>query len=271
MKSDLEDLFKSAKPSLAQVIGASRPLPELKPRVRKTSYLIVVLPIVSLLVVGGLTALYFRTGRTPASSGQTEPPTPPPRPAPAYFATETSRTITVKKQDRSQFLRLMEDAWKEHERQGTVKRIAVNLQDGPQERFATPADFFSLWRLAPPSGLTERLDPNLMVFIYYGASGNRMGLAARTREPERTLAQMLSWETSLVASAAPLFFDERAETVVAPFEDRTWRNIDWRYLKLSQERDLGIGYTVFPVGNVLIFTTSKEAMETVINRLFDAR
>jgi hypothetical protein len=65
-----------------------------------------------------------------------------------------------------------------------------------------------------------------------------------------------------------MFFDERTDTIVAPFEDRTYRNIDWRYLKLSQAKDLGIGYGVFPASNVLIFTTGKEGAETTINRLF---
>ncbi len=82
---------------------------------------------------------------------------------------------------------------------------------------------------------------------------------------------MLSWEPGLLRTFTPFFFDEKVNSVIAPFEDRTYRNIDWRYLKLSQDKDLGIAHAVFPAGNILIITMSKEAMETTINRLFDAR
>lgn len=272
MKSDLEDLFKNTKPSLIQMIGRTQErLPVATGRPGKIR-LILPLSLLALLAVAG-TAVFFYLGGDlkPPADGMDSRTRERLTPAAPYFATETSRTITVKKQDRSQFLRLMQDSYKETEREGTVKRIIMVLEDGPLERYATPADFFELWRIAAPGGLAERLDDNLMAFIYYGASGGRLGLAARTREPERAFANMLSWEPGLLTSITPLFFDERSDAVIAPFEDRTYRNIDWRYLKLSQERDLGIGYTVFPVGNIFILTTSKEAMETVINRLFDAR
>ena len=275
MRSDAEELFKTAKPSLIQMIGREPPAPAPPPHhPRKTRYAAAAIGLLVLAATLGAGFLYLErnSSSAPKNQARTSPgvvqrvTAPPP-----YFATETSRTITVKKQDRSQFLQLIEDSWKEKEREGTVKRIIINLQDGPQERNATLRDFFELWRITPPAAMTERLDPDLMVFIYYGQAGARMGFAVRTREPERTFADMLTWEPSLLSGITQFFFDERPETVIAPFEDRTWRNIDWRYLKLSQERDLGTGYTVFPVGNILIFTTSKDAMETIINRLFDAR
>ena len=272
MKSDAEELLKSGKQSLAQIIARA---PEQLPRTLRVPKRIgrgTVLAFSALILLAGVGAILISSGFTP-SGGIASPQQAPVAgqrvaPPPAYFATETSRTITVKKQDRAEFLRLMRDAWREREREGTVKRLSIKVQDGPQERFATPEDFFELWRLAPPSALASRLDPNLMVFIHYGAAGTRLGLAVRSREPERTFADALGWESSLLASITPLFFDERPEDIAAPFEDRAWRNIDWRYLKLSTEKDLGIGYAVFPAGNVFLLTTGKEAMETAINRLF---
>lgn len=269
MKTDAEQLFKTTKPSLIQMIGAQAHEPFPREPARKK-------PLAAFIVAGGLVLLaggagffYLTRSSAPAGTARTANPRAIPRSAaPALFATESSRTITVKKQDRAEFLRLMSDTWKEQEREGTVKRLIIMLRDGPQEYPATLADFFGLWRITPPASLTERLDQNLMVFLYQGKTGNRLGLAVRTREPERTFADMLSWEPSMLASITQVFFDERAEALAAPFEDRTYRNIDWRYLKLSQERDLGIGYAVFPVGNIFILTVGKESMETVINRLF---
>ncbi len=274
MKTDAEELIKTTKPSLIQTLGReTRPLnPNTRPA-KKLPIRLIALIIVILLALGTGGFLLWRsvsitatptTNKIGATLARTTPPS-------AYFATETSRTISVKKTDRAEFLRLMNDAWHEKEREGTVKRIVLKVQDGPNERFATLTDFFDLWRVAPPQELLDLADQNLMLFMYAGATGNRLGLAVKTRDQERTFAAMLRWESSLLAQITPLFFDERTDTIVAPFEDRTYRNIDWRYLKLSQDKDLGIGYGVFSASNIFLFTTSKETTETVINRLFDAR
>lgn len=280
MKSDAEELMKTEKPSLIHIAAQTRQpvFPGAPaPQTRRISVAMIgaILGVLVLLSGGGLAVWYaYRTWIAPSSSAETDTATPeqvrltPPTP---YFATETSRTITVKKTDRAEFARLMADTWHEKEREGTVKRVIVKVQDGPTERFATLADFFDMWRIAPPQELIDQARGNLMVFMYAGPTGNRLGLAVATDEPQRAFAHMLRWEPSLLAQATPLFFDERAGSVLAVFEDRTWRNIDWRYMKLSQDKDLGIGYFVFPVGDMLVLATSKEAAEAVINRLFDAR
>lgn len=272
MRSDAEELFKHTKPSLIQMIGNQQTAPAGARRQRSRIPLGIIAGVLLLAGIGGgaffvVRRMGARGVAQPAGGSSVSVRTAPP----PYFATEASRTITVKKQDRAGFLRLMEDSWREEEREGTVKRLIIMLQDGPQEYPATLADFFEMWRIIPPASLTQRLDQNLMVFLYSGKTGNRLGLAVRTREPERTFADMLSWESAVLAGITPLFFDERTDAITASFEDRTYRNIDWRYLKLSQERDLGLGYAVFPVGNIFVFTVGKEGMETTINRLFDAR
>lgn len=277
MKSDAEELMKTEKPSLIKIAAqARRPIvPGAPVQQRKIPLVMIGAVIAGLILIGGggFTVFYaYRSRVVPAKSPNdilTPDQTRIAPPAP-YFATETSRTITVKKTDRAEFARLMQDTWHEKEREGTVKRIIIKVQDGPMERFATLADFFELWRIAPPQELVDQASGALMAFMYAGPGGNRLGFAVRTDEPERAFAHMLRWEPSLLSQATPLFFDERAGSILSSFEDRTWRNIDWRYMKLSQDKDLGIGYLVFPVGDLFVFTTSKEAMEAAINRLFDA-
>ena len=276
MKTDADELIKTTKPSLIQMVGTTpqrsvrgiiNPIQQSKKFPIRT--IAIILGLIILVGAGIFISLHLLSFVSPSpqkSSGIIRIPTPP-----AYFATEASRTITVKRSDRQEFFRLLNDAWHEKERQGTVKRIIIKVQDGPNERFATPQDFFDLWRITPPQELVDQAETNLMVFMYHTTSGNRLGFAVRTRDSERMFAAMYRWEPSLLAQITPLFFDERTETIVAPFEDRTYRNIDWRYLKLSQTNDLGIGYGIFPVGNIFFFTTSKEAAETAINRIFDAQ
>ena len=85
------------------------------------------------------------------------------------------------------------------------------------------------------------------------------------------LRDFIQWEPLLPIAFRPFFFDEKPEGLIAPFQDRSYRNIDWRYIKLSEEEDLGIGYAIFPAKNLLVVATSKETMEIVINRLFEGK
>lgn len=266
MKSDIEEMFKSSKPSLIKIISRETergPILQEKGDLKKYYYAVSGLAVLALIGAAGYW-LFTQEGEVVAPV-KLVPPVP-------FFATETSRTIGIKIQDRTQFIRLLEDSMFEREREGIVKRVLIKVQDGPQERFATFSDFFStLWRIVLPQNLLAQIESSPMVFIYYGRDGARLGLAAKVRDPDRTLGAMLSWESSLLRDLQPLFFGERPETVISLFEDRTYRNIDWRYLKLSQAKDFGIGYVVFPARNLLVLATGKEPMEVAVNRLFEAR
>lgn len=197
-----------------------------------------------------------------------EPPSKEPAPPLLLFAVETSKVITVSNQDRTRFISLVEDLMKEPEREGTIKRLAVKIQEGTKERFMHVADLFNLYLVPSPERLIEQLEGDPMLFIYYGKEGPRIGFAVETRDENRALREFISREPQLLSDFRPIFHLEKPETEGGSFEDRTYRNIDWRYLKLSPEKDLGIAYGAFPAKNLFILTTSKVAIETVIDRLF---
>lgn len=272
MKSDVQELFKTAKPSFIELVEkeAARPSPFARPAA-KTSASNWKLWIwggvgILLLIGGGLFAIVKPRTPEPATKAPViaAPPTP-------FFVTETSRTVTASPEDRLRIIELIEDSTKESEREGSVKRILIKLKEKEGERFAEPVDFFSFWRIVPPASLLASIKGPLMVFIHYGKAGPRLGFASRSQDPDRTFRDVLFWEPSLLRDMRPLLLGETIELPSASFEDRTYRNIDWRYLKLASSTDVGIGYTIFPARNIVVFTTGKESMEAVINRLFDAR
>lgn len=266
MKTDVEELFKSTKPSFIQIIGGeiSNTPSSSSPRTIKINYRYIGAGIGALVLIAVASAFFLGGEGTQAPAPKITPPTP-------FFATESARTLTTSASDRNSFLRLMADSYQEREREGIIKRIIQKLKDGPAERFATMADFAEAYRMAPPRTFLDFIVPPLMTFFYYGSGGGNFGFIVKTSDPERTLRDMLAWEPSLINDLRLLFYDRKPETTIAPFEDRTYRNIDWRYQKLSQTQDSGIGYAIFPARNLLVVTTSKESMEVVINRLFDAR
>lgn len=267
MQSDVQELFKTSRPSLMQIIGQGSqesPTPHKRSILRFRTYALASAGIIA-VVIGGIAGFYF-------FFRETAPELPQKAAVPApFFAAEASRTISVEQGDRALLARLMEDSSKELEREGHIKRILIKILEKPQERFAEFTDFAEFYRLGPPKSLQDQIRSPFMPFFYYTQGSARFGFATKIANPDRTLASMLLWETELATKLIPLFFGAETESTTLVFEDRTYRNIDWRYKKLSSVEDLGIAYMIFPAKSLLVVTTSKDSMETVISRLFDAR
>lgn len=269
MKSDVERLFKTAPPSVSQMITKQAPIDAAvkKHLIGARIYLLLGIVVVLLLITAS-TAYYFReTLFPPPVSIEIRKAIPPA----AFFATENSRTIETTRRDEQKFLDFMSDAMKEFERDGTMKHILFRLSDTPDQHFITLSDFFDFYHIVPPESFLKRFDSPLMMFVYTSSGATRLGLGTHTTDPSHALRDLLDWEPKMITALKPLLFGVPIAPLSPVFEDRTYRNIDWRYLKLSSTEDIGIGYTIFPAGNILIIATSRTSMETAINRLFDAR
>lgn len=263
MRSDVQEYFKTSKPSFLDLVSQEIKLPPTDFGLpRKKINFFQILGGGAILLLAGTFAFFFLNLPQEPIAKKLVPPVP-------FFATESSRTITIKG-DANSFLQLMIDSYREPERLGTAKRIMIKIDDTKGERFADFTDFVNLYHMSPPRSLLDRLHSPIMTFFFAGGDGNRFGLAVKTKDPDRTFLDMLNWESSIFLDLQSLFFDQPPESSLSLFEDRTYRNIDWRYMKLSADKDFGIAYSVFPARNLLIITTSKELLETVINRLFDA-
>lgn len=272
MKTDLEELFRTGRPSIAQMVGTTGgPLAVFKKQERIATVYVALGMLVLFLAAAGWGVFSYRAYLLPLIITPAHTPAPTPVPPPPFFATENTRTISADPAFRAQFLGLMADAMKDVEREGTMKGLVIKVKHEDREQFATLADILALYKIIPPQFFLNRLQPDFMAFVYTGKDGPRFGMLMRTKDTERTLRDMLNWETSMLNSFKPLFFGKSVAPVTPAFEDRTYRNIDWRYLKLSDTQDLGLAYGIFPSANALIIATSHGSMETVISRLFDAK
>jgi|SRR3989344_1176624 len=273
MKGDVEEMFKKTKPSFLKIISQetarsssrsiSSSFPQKAHPLRRI--LVIVFSILFLAGVGGGGFLFWKSRQGElAPTQRIAPPNP-------FFASESSRTINGDVSKPNEFLQLLNE--REDERGGTIKRVLVKLEESAGERFATFPDLVNLLNLAPPKTLlTKTTLPVNIYFHYQKDSGEaRFGFATRVGDQDRTWADMLGWESSILGDLRQVILKEKLQINILPFEDRTFRNIDWRYQKLSQEKDIGIAYTIFPAKNLLVLTSSKEMMETIINRLFEAR
>lgn len=287
MRSDVEELTRSAvKPpafSIAQNLaatprtktGATLSISSLNqgpPYVttRTVGFVLIGVLLLLLLAAGGY---FYDRGR---KNQEPQAIIPPPQGSqtslqqtPIFFATESQTTIALTGNDRQGFLDALKNESSLPGRAGTVKRLTIKLQDGPQERLMTVADFLEILGAQPPSQFLDHMGLYPSFFIFYGPGGGRIGFVAKTRDGNRALRDLFLWENTLISSFKPLFFGEELDLGTNEFEDRIYKNIDWRFSGLSSKEDLGIGYTVFPAKNLLVITTGKEALETIISRLLN--
>lgn len=275
MESDIDKLFGETKPSLIQMMGKDNTASAIRQpvslsapwRTPKNIFALLLL-ILILLVSGGATGyLYFSRNSPPNNSPpkrDSAPLVPPP-----LFTTERVRIASASLDNPASLRQQIEDIVLTKEQEGTFTYIPVKLREGNQERFATAKDFLELYSAGPPADLLLSLDNVAMLFVYYSGDGPRFGFAFKSRDSARTLRGLLMWESSLLRDMTPLFFGETPVVIVAPFEDRTFRNIDWRFLSLSQTEDLGIAHSLFSSERIMLVATSKEAMETIIHRLYE--
>ncbi len=269
MESDVAELFRDKKPTLGSIVRTTEP-GEIAHRDRGRRVAVIAGIVLAVAALGGAGAYVFflKTGVTP------EPPKPvAPEP---FFATEATRTVAADPGDRLQLFRLLDEAARAEGRSGTMTRIviksATTTVDGKTEDYYySLADLIRAYRIGAPATLVERTKTDLMVFFHYPASGARFGVAAKTNDSARTFRDMLEWESTMPSALAPFLFGEEVPAVIPPFKDMAYRNIDWRWAAFYPEKDIGIGYAVFPAKNYLIITTAQSTMEKTIDRLFDAR
>lgn len=288
MSSDIDELLKTSRPTASQMITretptALSPLPGMPQQQRRSRGIFVIIFGIVLIcgVIGAGIWYFLPSTQTPTTSitpgslptpGTPRPLSTPlktlPPPAP-LFSTDASRTITIPDDNRSVFLKLVTDTLQEPEQTGTVKRVLIKLQKGQSEHYASMTEFFDLWHIAPPQNFLQHLDPAFMFFVSYGSDGPTVGFATKTRDSNRTLSDIFFWEQSMTNDLAPFFFQEQVKPPNPPlFEDRTSLNTDWRYIKLSSQKDLGIGYLIFQANRLVVFTTSKMSMERIIKTLY---
>ncbi len=122
-----------------------------------------------------------------------------------------------------------------------------------------------------PTQILAAGNSDIMPFFYYQNGVARAGFLMPVRDENLALQSMLSWESSIQKDLSPLFLQELPETAAAVFEDKTFKNINYRFMKLSAAKDFGIGYFLFPAKHYLVVTTSEDSLQSITTRLFEAK
>ncbi len=273
MESDAQELMRGGKLTLADVLGkairsSARGRGEPSKTLRNTRIVLIAGGLfLSITLLGGIGAFFF-------FRFSPDTPTPEEKKAeqpPLFFRVNFSESIASRAEARAQFIRDLESLAKKSEIPRAITHVIVVQRDDAEERLATLGEIFTLLRVPLLEQLVIPQDKPPMMFIYYGERAGHIGFIFAPQDPDRTFSSFFAQERSLALDFAQAFFGEEVGRALAPFQDFTYRNVDWRYQAISQEKDRGVGYGAFPSRNLFMITTSKAAMEETINRLFEAQ
>ncbi len=270
MKSDIAEYLKEAKPSLIQILTKQI---DIKPEPIDSEgpalpWKIIVIALGGIALFGVFIWFGYQYFLVPAGPVEKAPVIVEQKIPASPIAVEKTDTITVS----PNLLNLQQGLFNSAqniERSGSFKRLIIVVRDGAKTRTLAPVELFGILDADPPSQINDSLIDSAFFYVYYSSAGPRIVMIAPSRSIERTFAGMLGWENSIQRDLEILFLGEKITPVIAPFVDRTFKNIDYRYLKIGPE--LGVGYFIFSAKNYLVLSTSEEAMQLVINRLFEAR
>ncbi|OGZ97304.1 MAG: hypothetical protein A3I44_00770 [Candidatus Sungbacteria bacterium RIFCSPLOWO2_02_FULL_51_17] len=264
MKTDVATFIQKERPSLISMVSRQEdaPLLERKTAARPSALsLLATFLIIAIFGMLGYTGyLYYQATRVIVEPG---PGTT------KFFSTDKKVSHTVQ-QDRASLLKVLQEESTERERDGLVKELSLSLESAVITRTLTPHQFFSLLAIKTPKGFLDELDVEFLPFLFYTKGETYFGAVARAKNTDAAFAKLLEWEVSIQKDLKPLLFNREAEVTIPLFEDKTYKNVHYRFVQLSNETDFGIGYFVFPTKSFVIIGTSEEELRVVINRLFEA-
>lgn len=268
MKTDIAEYLKETKPSLLSILTK-----EMKPEewAAPSGYALKAKPrwfplfsalAAILLFAGGGYWAFTRFGEWGGGGGESIVPLRP------VFASEKTKTVLAR--DAKDLLRNLQLLGDDLERDGLVTKIDMRMREGESAVSLMPKTFFSAIGAEPPAEFYANHTSALHPFLYSDRGVPRFVLLLVSRNGARSLQQMLFWEPTIQRDWEALFLGRLPESAVGVFTDKSFRNINYRFLSLSRSEDFGVGYFLFGVKNYLVITTSEKAIEVVISRLFEA-
>lgn len=161
---------------------------------------------------------------------------------------------------------------------GDFKQVVVEREGSGAA--LTAREFFSLLGILPPQGVIENVSPNLTLFFYTHRDvtpggeaqqgGTRFGiLAPLTGDKAKLKEALAAWEATLGGDFAIFAFERPWKPPATPlFQTNIYQGAPIRYQNFPDPY-LAVDYVIYEgtTPPLLIFTTSRESMFTVIQIL----
>lgn len=174
---------------------------------------------------------------------------------------QKTEIVKAKNGDRTDLLEKLRAVRSDKSSERDFVHTPIVLYDFSTEEFvASPLDFFSTLLIDPPSDLVSNFGNAWSAYTYSGD----LIFIFEIKNRLDVIGAMLSWEKTLPRAFEPLL---GATDLVAPlFEDSIIKNVDARIVRLSQEKNTSLGYSIV-LGKYLIIATSESSLEAVMERV----
>ena len=280
MKSDVAEFLKKTKPSLVSLLVKQTQADKARltgqggyAGEESGGHWLMKLALVLVgmaLAAGGVFAVYIYLQKN-----KSLPPSPKPTsggaPAALIFFEDVAEPTVAG--ERRELLTILDDAGKENQPVGTFRRLVMRTRNGSGGNAVMGlGEFFRMAAAGnPPRNFLETAKGLPQFFIYRQSSGPRFGIMFETADPEKTLQALRFWEPAMQSDLEAFFLGNPPPASFNGFQDLIYKNLDFRYLKISPDNDAGLGYLYFPARRLIIISTSEESLRLVINRLFESR
>lgn len=144
--------------------------------------------------------------------------------------------------------------------------IQILFKNNSENKFLNLAEFSSGFNIKYPEGFLEGLEGNPTFFSYFSQGAHRFGFVIKTKDQGTTGKLLKEWEAAIEEDADLLFqtLGKQGKSLVPYFRQVNYKNTSFRFLTISKN-DFGICYSL--TNNYLIFTTSFESIQKVINQI----
>lgn len=266
MRSDVSEFLKTSKPSLVSLLTrqaeANQPQSARHGEILPLKF--IALGIGALLVIIGGAIVFLKFSTAPPVPAAPETPAPPPD----IFYEETDEIIiTPARQD---FLDALKKAGRTDRPAGSFTRLVIRTKTRDASLLLDFQEFLNIFGANAPSDFVDGAGGLPQFFIHQGNSGPGLGVIVEAKNPARAMQGLLSWEPSMERDLEALFLGSSPPANLKPFQDLTYRNIDFRYHKPENGQDSGVGYLYFPAKRRIIIATSEESLRLIIQRFFAA-
>ncbi|MBI2577625.1 MAG: hypothetical protein HYV77_02140 [Candidatus Wildermuthbacteria bacterium] len=187
-------------------------------------------------------------------------PIPTPQQSPSVLPLAKTATIIISQGE--SFTQPLQRVFEQNNPEGFTK---IEFKKEGQSQAVQFTEFFSGLNMTVPQDVQSQLQ-NTPLFFLFNGDRERIGFVASVRDETAAKTAMANWESALEQNAAAFtgLMGNKDSGYSPRFRTYAYSQVPVRFKTLSRN-DIGICYAVYK--NRLIFTTSLEAMEKVIDTL----
>lgn len=266
MKSDISAFLKETKPSLVQLISTQTEAERLsEPREgRGRRYLeMLVILAVSLVFIAAIGFLAWQK-LAPSGNGKNHTAVIPQ----PFFSVEKFATIDYRPEIKNLKEKIREAALAT-EKAGTMKRVVVLYSAPASVTTLDGNDFLREAGINAPGDAAPSLTGPIMLIAHKAGVGTRLATVMKTSDARRVFEILIRNERDALLTWRGLFLNAPPPPKNLTFEDRDYRNINYRILTIDDASDLRIIYAIFPAKEYIVAASSRETFQEIINRLYE--